>query len=197
MGLQRRVSGGTGIFIGVEKIHSVEQTESEYADINLKISFDIGKDFTPIAFIGGKFKRDENTNEVIDWGGAFVVSQFLEACKVFEGMNDDEVASAMSAITSGTIPPSILSKCNGKKVLTLKYMTQSDDGKTYSRYYKHIWGENGDPDRLKAHFLKSVEQGYTKNYVPDAVKTTTIVDKTEDAVDATNTYNYTSDEDLL
>ena len=75
---------GPGVYINevtVADVQDISGTTLPFlerpVDIGIRLYLDIGREFQPELIIAGNFKRDPATNEVIGWGGAFVVQEAL------------------------------------------------------------------------------------------------------------------------
>ena len=53
------------------------QTYSD--DMSISMTLDIGRDFNPRFYIGGNFKKDETSGEVLGWGTAYKIKLFFDA----------------------------------------------------------------------------------------------------------------------
>ena len=53
------------------------QTYSD--DMSISMTLDIGRDFNPSFYIGGNFKKDETSGEVLGWGTAYKIKLFFDA----------------------------------------------------------------------------------------------------------------------
>ena len=53
------------------------QTYSD--DMSISMTLDIGRDFNPRFYIGGNFKKDETSGQVLGWGTAYKIKLFFDA----------------------------------------------------------------------------------------------------------------------
>ena len=53
------------------------QTYSD--DMSISMTLDIGRDFNPSFYIGGNFKKDETSGQVLGWGTAYKIKLFFDA----------------------------------------------------------------------------------------------------------------------
>ena len=53
------------------------QTYSD--DMSISMTLDIGRDFNPSFYIGGNFKKDETSGQVVGWGTAYKIKLFFDA----------------------------------------------------------------------------------------------------------------------
>ena len=69
----------SNLFVDTAKIASVQikygvqedwQTYSD--DISIHLTLDIGRDFQPNMYIGGNYKKDDVSGEIVGWSTAYV-----------------------------------------------------------------------------------------------------------------------------
>ena len=163
-------SGGgakSNIFTDKVKIASVQikygvkedlQTYSD--DISVHLTLDIGRDFQPNMYIGGSYKKDEVSGEIVGWSTAFKVKLFFDALgmpiKLDKGMNP----------ASSRLPADAEKILVGKDFLRLTYIstkTKKDGNplwkdwqETRSAYYYH--------KKFKEEFKSAVSNKYIKDF---------------------------------
>jgi len=138
----------------------------EACDIGIVLVLDIGRDFRPELIIGGQFKRDANSGDVVGWGSAFVVQEALSRLG-FTGKLDQ----------GNKIPSTVLAGVKGKVILRLSYVSGTrDSGKL--RYSD--WSQIGTPEagegELVNRFRKSLSRGFPRNYRPELIDAGTRVE---------------------
>jgi hypothetical protein len=161
---------GTGIFINKVRIIGVTDRTGEKPsgfsttpDLWLVLTLDIGKEFNPEMSFVGNFKRDNDTNEVTDWGSATTIKYLF----VYLGIEG-------SLTEKDTLPHDMLKQLLGKEFYRLQYISRKrQDGKLiYADWYRI---DTDNPERLARAFFKSLEKGYPKDYNPH------LLDQTEEA----------------
>ena len=159
---------GVGIFVNKATIIGAADKSEEGlsflqspVDVAIVLTLDIGKDFSPEMSFFGNYKRDEQNNLIVDWGGAFSIRNLFTACGIDSEINDD-----------GSIPPELLNQLIGKEILRLQYVSglrQTDDKPKYSDWTQTVLAGNDKPEKLVKLFEASVAKGYPKNYSPEVL----------------------------
>ena len=147
---------GNGVYVDEVEIKSaVNATEDEKAkgfarDISIRVEVRVLKnDWNRTLTIGGNYKRDPQTKEIIDWGGAFKLKDLFAACQAPEEIDANGVPSQ-----------AMLDACVGKKLLTLTYTNNNGKYSTWNS----VTSADRDPDKFAAYFMSQVKKGYPKNY---------------------------------
>ena len=150
-----------GIFVNlvtILKARDITKTDDNKFDREIAIELKCEIDRSPqenwerTITIGGNWKRDSQTKEVLDWGGAFKIKDLLNACMIEEGDLWDE---------GHTLKQEVVNSLVGKEILLLSY--KKADGK-----YGY-WDLVGAPTRNRRQFAdffyqQWMKRGYPKNY---------------------------------
>jgi len=152
---------GDGIFVDVAIIKSVVDLSGKTTAfwqrpyslaLEAKIIL-VKNDWERTFSIGGNFKRDEQTDEVIGWGSAFKVRDFL--------LNTSTVDQDFELDDNNQIPTEVLESMRGKTFLLLSY--RNSRGKTSN--WDQIGVAGSDREELKNKFLSEWKRtGYPRNY---------------------------------
>lgn len=164
---------GPGIYINEVTVANVVDISGEILpfrdqpyDIGIKLVLDIGRDFQPEMLIAGSFKRDPVTQEVVDWGSAFVVQEAI-AKLGFTGR----------LLEGNRIPEEVLQTLIGKKFLRLSYISgMKEGGKPRYSDWNIIGKIEEGSESLAQRFRKSLAKGYPKNYRPHLLDDVSILD---------------------
>jgi hypothetical protein len=157
---------GNGIYVDeVEIKKASDVTEQEKSsgfdrDVSIKLEVLVLKnDWERTVTIGGNYKRDPITKEVLDWGGAFKLKDLFVAC----GMTDEDVQEGLSA--NGIPSSDLLAGCIGKKIKTLTYtnINTTSDKLKYSTW-NSVTSAGRDSANFAEYFMSQVAKGYPKNY---------------------------------
>lgn len=136
--------------------------KDEKIEIGVKLTFDIGKSFQPTLMVTGRFKRDEASLAILDWGRAFKVRNLLE---ILAPEYVDQLASTYQ------IPPEAVAAMRGKEIYRLSYIAGRNTLTGKLKYYD--WDEVGAIEKgeeyLKDRFLRSNKAGYPKNFRPETL----------------------------
>ena len=164
------ITGGDGVFIEVCRVTKIRNFSGEPAmegwtprDCSIEIHYESTEkeqDFDTSMYILGDFKKDEHTNEVIDWGQAFKISRFFESL----GVSGEELNS------DNSIPDEWLTKAIGKEFVKLSYVSNKvnpNTGKNRWRTWDIVATANGNLEKSKTNLAKqfkdSVKRGYPKD----------------------------------
>ena len=147
---------GDGVYIDECEILSVENvTESEVEqgfsrDVSIKTKLKVLKnDWERIVTIGGNYKRDPQSKEIVDWGGAFRVADLFKACEAPDAMDPH-----------GQPSQDMMDACVGKKLLTLTYTNNKGKYSTWNQ----VTSVKRSKENFLNYFFKQVRKGYPKNY---------------------------------
>ena len=167
------VTGGTSsgnkdnIFVDKVKIAKAEikygvkedwQTYSD--DISVHLTLDIGKDFQPNMYIGGNYKKDEVSGEIVGWSTSFKVKLFFDAIgmpiKLDKGMQPQ----------SSRLPADAEKLLVGKEFSRLTYVSTKTkrDGGTLWKDWQETRSASYDQKRFKNEFKEAVSKGYIKDF---------------------------------
>ena len=181
-----------GIFVDTVKIvkaevnyRVMEKWQKMPDDISLKLTLDIGKDFEPEMYIGGQFREDKVSGNVISWGTATKVKILLD--NIGLGVACDKNAPAGSQ----RLPEDIQDRMIGKEFLRLMY--RSTRTKQDGNYRIKEWQETGavgpgNAQKLKNKFNEAVSNSWVKDYNPNS--------EAPKPVDLDDTVSTVSDDDL-
>ena len=163
-------SGGgakSNIFVDKAKIASIQikygvqedwQTYSD--DISIHLTLDIGKDFQPNMYIGGNYKKDEMSGEIVGWSTAFKVKLFFDAIgmpiKLDKGMQPQ----------SSRLPADAEQVITGKEFLRLTYVSTKTkkDGSPLWKDWQETRNASYDHNKFKAEFKEAVVNNYGKDF---------------------------------
>ncbi len=161
-----------GIFVDTVKIADavinyrvMEKWQKMPDDISLKLTLDIGKDFQPEMYIGGQFREDTVSGNVISWGTATKVKILLD--NIGLGVACDKNAPAGSQ----KLPDDIKDRMIGKEFLRLMY--RSNRTKQDGNYRIKEWQETGavgpgNAQKLRNKFAEAVSNSWVKDYNPSS-----------------------------
>ena len=164
-------SGSSGtksnIFVDKAKIATVQikygvkedwQTYSD--DISIHLTLDIGKDFQPNMYIGGNYKKDEVSGEIVGWSTAFKVKLFFDAIgmpiKLDKGMQPQ----------SSRLPADAEKVLVGKEFNRLTYLSTKTkrDGGALWKDWQETRHATYDQNKFKSEFKESVSKGWVKDF---------------------------------
>ena len=161
-----------GIFVDTVKIvdaeinyRVMEKWQKMPDDISLKLTLDIGKDFQPEMYIGGQFREDKVSGNVISWGTATKVKILLD--NIGLGVACDKNAPAGSQ----KLPDDIKDRMIGQEFLRLMY--RSTRTKQDGNYRIKEWQETGmvgpgNAQKLRNKFAEAVSNSWVKDYNPNS-----------------------------
>tara|TARA_R100000655_G_C2987930_1_gene192637 strand:+ start:516 stop:1106 length:591 start_codon:yes stop_codon:yes gene_type:complete len=181
-------SGGgkkDNIFIDKATITNCEITYGEkkswqtYADdIAVELTLDIGKDFTPTFYMGGKFKVDDQSGMVIGWSTAYKIKLFFEAIGQNIRLSKDK------PLAGQRLPEEAADFCVGKsfKRLTYKSNKTKANGDPKWKDWQQVDSVDTPNADFKAKFLNAVDNQWIKDFlaVDDDVPFDTEVDTPND-----------------
>ena len=160
----------SNLFVDNAKIASVEikygvqeswQTYSD--DISIHLTLDIGKDFQPNMYIGGNYKKDDVSGEIVGWSTAFKVKLFFDAIgmpiKLDKGMQPQ----------SSRLPADAEKVLVGKEFSRLTYVSTKTkrDGGALWKDRQETRSASYDQTRFKNEFKEAVSKGYVKDFAQD------------------------------
>ena len=160
-----------GIFVDTVKIADavinyrvMEKWQKMPDDISLKLTLDIGKDFQPEMYIGGQFREDKVSGNVISWGTATKVKILLDSIGLGVACDKNAPASAQK------LPDDIKDRMIGKEFLRLMY--RSTRTKQDGNYRIKEWQETGmvgpgNAQKLRNKFSEAVSNSWVKDYNPN------------------------------
>lgn len=158
---------GEGVYINLVTIADAEDisnTQPLFLDrpieIGIKLKLEIGREFQPEMSIFGEFEWDQDTNEIIGWGSAFVLQELLYKLGYKGPLN-----------SNNTIPQEALKNLIGKQFFKLSYVSGiKDNGDLKYSNWNIIAATDETPESLANRFHKSVVNGYPRNYRPELVE---------------------------
>ena len=164
-------SGSSGtksnIFVDKAKIATVQikygvkedwQTYSD--DISIHLTLDIGKDFQPNMYIGGNYKKDDVSGEIVGWSTSFKVKLFFDAVgmpiKLDKGMQPQ----------SSRLPADAEQLLVGKELLRLTYISTKTkkDGNPLWKDWQEVRNASYDHNKFKNEFKEAVSKNYIKDF---------------------------------
>ena len=127
------VWGKTGIIQSAQQEFNKEL--GNYSpDIFLTIEIDAGGKYNDKVDLFGSFQRDERTNEITGWGGAFKVDQVLNDLGAYDGLSDEQ-----KQIDGNELPSEAIAALQGIKVQYLVYCSgkhPNKDKPVYNTFWK-------------------------------------------------------------
>ena len=163
-------SGGgakSNIFVDKAKIASVqikygvqEEWQTYSDDISIHLTLDIGKDFQPNMYIGGNYKKDEVSGEIVGWSTAFKVKLFFDTLgmpiKLDKGMQP----------SSSRLPADAEQVLTGKDFLRLTYVSTKTkkDGNPLWKDWQEVRNSSYDHNKFKSEFKDAVSNNYIKDF---------------------------------
>ena len=163
-------SGGTSDNISVENV-KVDSIEIKYGvqeswqtsvdDISLHMKLDIGKGFFPDFYIGGQFKVDDVSGNVIGWRTAYKIKLFLDALGIKVMLDKN------SGVQGNQLPEGIENAITGKTFKRLSYKSTKlkQDGTNRWRDWQQVAAADSNPQELKTAFKDAVQNNYVKDYL--------------------------------
>ena len=157
----------SNLFVDTAKIASVQikygvqedwQTYSD--DISIHLTLDIGRDFQPNMYIGGNYKKDDVSGEIVGWSTAFKVKLFFDALgmpiKLDKGMQPQ----------SSRLPADAEKVLVGKEFSRLTYVSTKTkrDGGALWKDWQETRSASYDQTRFKNEFKEAVSKGYVKDF---------------------------------
>ena len=167
-GTQSKGGGGDNIFVDKAKIVDCNITYGEkknwqtYADdISIELTLDVGKDFTPSMYIGGKFKSDDVSGLIVGWGTAFKVKMFFDAIKRPISLDKTKTA-AQTRLPEGA---ENIVKGNDFLRLTYKSTKLKQDGSNRWKEWQETRSVDTNIDSFKKDFKNSVTNNWVKDFL--------------------------------
>jgi hypothetical protein len=146
-------NSGDGVFVNDVTVIGLEDQSASNTygnDLAIKVLYDNGRPGDWAFYLSGKYKRDELSNEVIDWGSCFTINMAFDNMGMYEGFTQEQKEEFAKVMDNGKIPEAFIEKAKSRtlKIQILSY--KNSEGK--SRTYK-ITGKYGDPiDKLLKKF---------------------------------------------
>ena len=164
---------------GCEIAYGEKKSWQTYADdISVELTLDIGKDFTPTFYMGGKFKVDDQSGMVIGWSTAYKIKLFFEAIGQTIRLSKDK------PLTGQKLPEEAADFCIGKsfKRLTYKSDKMKANGEPRWKDWQQVDSVDTPNADFKAKFLNAVDNQWIKDFlaVDDDVPFDTEVDTPND-----------------
>ena len=133
------------------------QTYSD--DMSINMTLDIGRDFQPSFYIGGNFKKDETSGQVIGWGTAFKVKLFFDAIGMPIRLSKGKL------LQDQRLPDDAASQLIGKEFARLTYKSTKLK-KTGDNMWKE-WQETRPTNVDHAEFKDIFRNAVTNNWIKD------------------------------
>lgn len=156
------------IFVETAQIQDVNITYGEKAswqnfadDIGVEMTLDIGKGFNPKMYIGGNFKVDTTSGEVVGWSTAFKVKL------LFDALDMPIKLSKGKQKTDQRLPSNAPELMKGKKFARLSYKSSKirNDGKNRWIDWQQVDKASVNHQEFKNKFRDAVAKGFVKNFV--------------------------------
>ena len=159
--------GKTNIFVDKAKIAKVEikygvqeDWQTYCDDISIHLTLDIGKDFEPNMYIGGNYKKDDVSVEIVGRSTAFKIKLFFDALgmpiKLDKGMQPK----------SSRLPADAEKILVGKEFQRLTYIstkTKRDGGQLW-KDWQETRSVAYEQAKFKQDFKDAVNKGYIKDF---------------------------------
>ena len=152
---------GDGVYVDEVEIKEVKNVTKDEAakgfkrDISIALKVLVLKnDWERTVTIGGNYKRDQQTQEVIDWGGAFKLKDLFIACNLTDKDMDENIDA------NGIPSNDMLARCVSHKLKTLTYTNVKGKYSTWNS----VTAADRDSSKFKEYFMSQVAKGYPKNY---------------------------------
>lgn len=130
------------------------------AHIGINMELDIGRDFFPSMYLGGNYKLDPATEEIIGWSTNKAVDFLLRSI----GMPIK--CPKGQTVTSALLPAETADKMVGRKFTKLKYLsstrTKKDGTPRWVDFNNTV--KPGDDAQLVKQFLHAVKNNFVKDY---------------------------------
>tara|TARA_Y100001937_G_scaffold128673_1_gene206628 strand:- start:923 stop:1513 length:591 start_codon:yes stop_codon:yes gene_type:complete len=138
-----------------------ESWQTSTDDISLHMKLDIGKGFFPDFYIGGQFKLDDVSGNVIGWRTAYKVKLFLDALGIRVMLDKN------SGVQGNRLPEGIENDITGKTFKRLSYKSTKlkQDGTNRWRDWQQVAAADSNPEELKSAFKDAVSNNYVKDYL--------------------------------
>ena len=129
-------------------------------DISVKLELDIGRDFYTEMYIGGRFKVDELSGEVVGWSSALKVKMLADSLGLPIALGTGET------LTTLRLPDDFIDKAKGKQICRLTYLSTKlkKDGGQLWKDWQETRHPKIDHGKFKADFLSAVDNGYVKDF---------------------------------
>ena len=138
-----------------------ESWQTSVDDISLHMKLDIGKGFFPDFYIGGQFKVDDVSGNVIGWRTAYKIKLFLDALGIKVMLDKN------SGVQGNQLPHGIEDAITGKTFKRLSYKSTKlkQDGTNRWRDWQQVAAADSNPEELKTAFKDAVQNNYVKDYL--------------------------------
>jgi hypothetical protein len=156
-----------GVFINDVTIVDIEviyggtewQKEKYKDDVGINVTIDIGRDFQPKFYTGGRFKKDE-FGEKVGEGTLRRLDIFFDAIDVDAKVDDED-----------KIPEDVLPDCRGRVFKRLSYVKGTKkNGKPSYADFQTVAAPESQNGELVAEFKLNLEKGWIKNYKPELME---------------------------
>lgn len=138
-----------------------ESWQTSTDDISVHLKLDIGKGFYPDFYIGGQFKVDDVSGNVIGWRTAYKVKLFLDA------LNIKVMLDKNSGPDGNRLPDNVEDFILGKEFKRLSYKSTKlkQDGTNRWRDWQQVAAADSNSEDLKNAFKDAVSNSYVKDYL--------------------------------
>ena len=138
------------------------QNEKYKDDIGLDIKLEIGQNFQPVFYLGGRLKKDE-FGEIKDPGSVRRVMSFFDAINMNPEFDDNYKLKDTD----------ILRDCVGREFMRLSYVSgKRDNGKLKYTDFQQVASASSQKREIVDLFKTHVTNGWVKNYRPEVMKST-------------------------
>ena len=138
-----------------------ESWQTSTDDISVHLKLDIGKGFYPDFYIGGQFKVDDVSGNVIGWRTAYKVKLFLDA------LNIKVMLDKNSGPDGNRLPDNVEDFILNKEFKRLSYKSTKlkQDGTNRWRDWQQVAAADSNSEDLKNAFKDAVSNSYVKDYL--------------------------------
>ena len=133
------------------------QTYSD--DMSISMTLDIGRDFNPSFYIGGNFKKDETSGQVLGWGTAYKIKLFFDAIGMPIRLSNGKL------LQDQRLPQGAESQLIGKEFARLTYKSTKLK-KTGDNMWKE-WQETRPTSVDHAEFKDIFRNAVANNWIKD------------------------------
>ena len=167
-GASKTTGNSDNIFIDKAKIltcditYGVKKDWQTYADdISIELTLDIGKDFNPTFYMGGKFKIDEESGLVVGWSTAYKIKLF------FEALGKVIILKKNTHKQDNKLPDGADQVCVGAEFKRLMYKSTKikANGDNLWKDWQETRSVDTSNEEFKAAFTNAVDNGWIKDFL--------------------------------
>ena len=135
------------------------QNEQYKDDVGVNVVIEIGQDFQPTFYVGGRLKKDD-FGEIVGLGSVRRVAEFFNAIDVDVNMDD-----------SMKLDETNLESCVGKEFMRLSYVSgKRDNGKLKYTDFQTVASAKSEKRDLVSIFKDHINKAWIKNYRPEVME---------------------------